>query len=226
MLVFGVAALALIGGHLEIARSPDFSRTLQTSAITATVRVVNVGEGIHGSGVIVGRKGRFAYVLTAAHIVGKASRLKVATFSMASYPRPQDVYATAEVLAVSGDIRDLALLRVPVGHDKVGKLVLCPRTLVPEQADFPALTVGCSAGAAPTCQVEKVLARKRIKRDAKAGTGLFWEVGREYQQGRSGGALIDARGHVLGILSGTSEGRSYFCHAEEIRAFLNKAGVE
>jgi S1-C subfamily serine protease len=226
MLTCCLAALALLPGQVEITPSTQFSRRLQTAAVTATVRIANVGQGSQGSGVVIARKGRFALVLTAGHIVREASRLEVATFSVGSYPSPEDVYRSAEVLAVAADVRDLALLRVPVGDKEVGQLDLCPRALVPEQSGFSALAVGCAGGAAPTCLIDKVLASKRVRRETAAGSALFWEVDQKYPGGRSGGPLIDARGHLLGVLSGTSKGRSYFCHAEVIRAFLKEAGVE
>jgi hypothetical protein len=98
--------------------------------------------------------------------------------------------------------------------------------LIPERSGFGTLAVGCSDGAAPTGLIDKTVGNKRIRREGKQGTARFWEVNREYKEGRSGGPLLDAHGHLLGMLSGTSNGRSYFCHVEEIRAFLQKEGLE
>jgi S1-C subfamily serine protease len=41
-------------------------------------------------------------------------------------------------------------------------------------------------------------------------------------KGRSGGPLIDQRGFVIGICSGTSDGKGYFTHTHEIHRFLKQ----
>jgi S1-C subfamily serine protease len=220
-----LALLALVPGQVAVVPAPGFSRETQTSAVYATVLVVNTAKEVRGSGVIVAREGKNLYVLTAQHVVKGARGLDVATFSAASYPRPESVYRSAEVVAAAADIRDLALIRVEANGKETGRLTVCPALALPDKARFPALAVGCGEGGEPTCVAVKVLGKKRIRRPGAAKSGLFWEVDRDLAEGRSGGALIDRHGHVLGIQSGTSNGKTYFCHAVAVREFLRPAGL-
>jgi hypothetical protein len=71
----------------------------------------------------------------------------------------------------------------------------------------------------------RVLGKKRIRREAKGRSALFWEVEGEAAEGRSGGPLFDGQARLLGVLSGTSHGKSYYVHVDEIRAFLKLAGA-
>jgi S1-C subfamily serine protease len=224
--VVRLAFLLLLPAQVETVESAEFSKEAQTAALTATVRVVNVGQRVEGSGVIVGRKGGFVYVLTAYHVVEKAERLEVATFSAASYPKPARVYRSVRIVARADDMRDLALLRVSTDDPVPGKLSLCPARSVPEETGFKALSVGCAAGEAPTPRVDEVAGKKRVRREGEDKPAWFWEVDRKQAEGRSGGPLVDRRGYLLGVCSGTNQDKSYFCHPDEVRAFLRESGFD
>jgi hypothetical protein len=103
---------------------------------------------------------------------------------------------------------------------------LCPARLVPAGKDFEALTVGCSEGEAPTCLVDVVAGKRFVRRGAAAKPVPLWEVDRRHLGGRSGGPLVSKAGHLLGVCSGTSKEKTYFCHTEEIRAFLKESGLD
>jgi S1-C subfamily serine protease len=218
--------LLLVAGQVEVVASKSYPRELQLSAVCATVRVVNVSEGTSGSGAILGRKGAFVYILTANHLVHKADRLEVSTFVVGSYPKPKNVYRSAELVAGTDDLKDLALIRVTTEDDVPGSLKLCPAESLPQKNGFEALAVGCTDGGPPTCLIDKVIGKKLVRREAGGKTAWFWELDRKYAEGRSGGPLLDSRGSLLGILSGTSGGHSFFAHIEEIRAFLEPHGFK
>jgi len=220
------ACFALLLGQLETVESPPFSKELQTNAVLATVRVVNLSRDSEGSGVILGRKGAFVYVLTADHVVEKADHLEVATFSASSYPKPRKVYRSVRVVARAGDTRDLALLRLVTDDPMPGSLSLCPARLVPRRKRFKALTVGCGEGEAPTCQVDEVTGKKLVRRHPGGKAASMWEVAGKQLEGRSGGPVVDKRGSLLGVCSGTNKEKSYFCHVEEVRAFLRGSGFD
>jgi S1-C subfamily serine protease len=224
--MFGLACVLLIPGQIETVPSVDFPKKAQMAAIAATMRVVNVSKRGEGSGVIVGRKGPFVYILTAQHVVDGGERLEVATFSATSYPRPHRRYRTVSVVAKAGDLRDLALLRLTTNDPMPGSLSLCPARLVPDGKRLAALTVGCSGGEAPTCQVDEVVGKKLARREAGGKTAYFWEVAQAPAEGRSGGPLVDQRGYLLGVCSGTNKGKAYFCHTDEVRAFLKQSGFD
>ncbi len=221
-----LAFLLLLPAQIEIAPSTEFSRETQVSAVTATVRIVNVTQAAQGTGTIVAKKDGFVYILTANHLVQRASKLEVATFSAGSYPKAKDVYRKAEFVAGTDDVKDLALIRLATTDSALSPVLLCPTIAVPDKGGFDALAVGCGDGQPPTCLIDKVLGAKIIRREPKGKTANCWEVDTAFAQGRSGGPLFDKRGHLLGVLSGTNQGKSYFTHTEEIRTFLKLAGLE
>src|SRR5262245_29675317 len=148
--MLSLACLLLSPGAIEPVASPDFSKKTQVTAITATVRVVNVAQRTEGSGVILGRKGDFVYILTAYHVVEGARALEVDTVSAASYPRPEKVYNSVRIVAKAEDMRDLALIRVVTKDTMPAMLSLCPTRQLPEGKGSKALTVGCEDKEPPT----------------------------------------------------------------------------
>lgn len=214
----------LLLAQIETVESADFSAAQQRKAVTAAVRVANPAQRKVGSGVIVGRTGAFVYVLTAAHVVADNRGLEISTYSEADYPRASAVYRDAKVLAASTDRADLAVLKFTAEDKSLGMQPLCPAESKPKTEQFPCLVVGCLKGEPPTLQVDRVAGTKKAK-DA-SGEVVFWECPRASPQGRSGGALINARGHVVGVCSGVSGGNSYFTHIDEIHRFLRKNALQ
>jgi hypothetical protein len=51
-------------------------------------------------------------------------------------------------------------------------------------------------------------------------------VATEKPEGRSGGPLVDKRGLLIGVCSGVSKDKAYFCHIDEINAFLERNGFD
>jgi S1-C subfamily serine protease len=217
--------LLLACGEIEKVPSADFSAEAQAAAVAGTVRVVNAAAGAQGSGAIIGKDGPYLYVLTANHLTDKAERLEIHTFSAASFPKAEGVYRGAQVLARAAN-EDLALLRLVTRDAPPGSIRVCPPRLVPDAGDFPALAVGCGEGGAPTCRIEKVAGKKRVRKEGQEGTALYWEVGREAARGRSGGPLIDRRGRLVGVGSFNGDGKNYFSHAAEIHTFLRNNGLK
>jgi S1-C subfamily serine protease len=222
--MIAVLVAVLLADAIPVVESKDFPAEVQRAAVTATVRI-RMGSS-SGSGVIIARDRVFVYILTAHHVIARTGDLEVATFSAASYPGPEKTYkAEASVVARSKE-QDLALIRLTTDDKPPGSIRVGPLKSAPAAPTFPALTLGCSPGAAPRCQVENVKAKKRIQRPDEKGTVWTWEVAEAPRPGRSGGPLLDARGHLLGICSGSSDGRGYYCHLDEILHFLKLQGLE
>ncbi len=55
----------------QLVESDDFPKALQERATAATVRIVNRSQRLEGSGVVIGRKDKSIYVLTAAHFLDR-----------------------------------------------------------------------------------------------------------------------------------------------------------
>jgi S1-C subfamily serine protease len=213
--------LVLVPGQLV--DSADFPKALQHKAAAATVRVVNRADRIEGSGAMIAKKDGATYVLTAAHLVNRPGRLEVSTFTKDSYPLPAKVYDNVELVARTRDIRDLAILRFKEDAPP-GVLSLCPGRLVPQKTDFECLSVGCGAARAPVCFLETVAGAGRVRRPGSMESALFWETAIGQPPGRSGGPLLDRQGYIIGVASGASEGRGYYCHLLEIRRWLKASG--
>ncbi len=204
-----------LADSIPVVESKEFPAEAQRAAVTATVRIT--GTAGVGSGAVIGRDRVFVYVLTAAHVVGKDEAVEVATFSADSYPKPARAYKEAKVVARSRE-QDLALLRLPDDGKLPVGLRVGPKA--PADKAFPALSVGCGAGEAPTCRVERVRSRRQVQRPGEKEPVWTWEVADAPKVGRSGGPLLDAKGNLLGVCSGVGDGSGYYLHLDEIHRFL------
>ncbi len=217
--------LLLVPGEIPTIEAPDFSKELQASAVTATVRIVNVDRKTQGSGVIIGANGPAVYILTAGHVVEKTERLEIHTYSAESYPKAKKVYETAQVIARLKDLNDLAIVRLSSTDQMPGSLRVCPPRLVPREKNFSALAVGCGGGNAPSCLIDRA-EKKQVRRQPGGEIGFLWEGGKLPPSGRSGGPLLDKQGFVIGVCSGTNDDKGFYCHTEEVHNFLRRNGLK
>jgi S1-C subfamily serine protease len=212
--------------QLPVVDSADFKAETQTAAIAATVRVRDRDRDVAGSGVVLGIDKRGTYVLTAAHLVQRIEQIEVQTFTAKSYPEPAESFAKVELVAKSSSLRDLAVLRLPPSTVPPTQLRLAPAGHVPPKTPFTCLVVGCAASKPPKAHVDEVVAAKQARREPADEPVLFWEIAAKQKGGQSGGPLVDRDGLVLGICSGNNKALSYFCHLDEIHAFLKAHHLE
>jgi S1-C subfamily serine protease len=205
--------------------SKDFSKDAQTVALRATVKVVNLTKNREASAVIIKQEAKFVYFLTAAHAARVGDKLEIHTFTAESYPNPAEKYKSAEVLA-SDKERDIAVIRLLTTDTMPGVLPLCPVKKVPDDKDFPGLSIGCGGGKAPLCQIETVRRKVKAQRPGEKDTTLVWEIAEAPANGRSGGPLVDQRGLVIGVASGANDGQGYYVHIDEIHRFMKKNRLE
>ena len=217
----------------DAARSPIdlsfvdlFPPQFQETALASTVRIHSNHGRFIGSGAIVARRDPFVYVLTAYHVAPPAQRVEVHTFSGKTYPQPSGVYEWASVIA-SSESADLALLRFSTRDPVPEPLRIATLEELPSQTPFPVLAIGSDgAGSAPSCVGSEVLSTQRVRRTASSSSVTVWEVAKESTEGWSGGPLVDQGGRLLGVASGNSDGKGYFCHARQIHRFLQQHGLQ
>lgn len=220
-----VALLAVVGPdvlHPAVARDAVLSADAQWRTIPACLRVVGK-DGSFGSAFVIGHKGNDAYVLTAAHVVS-GFRGEFQSFTPASHPLAAEVYHDYEVL-FREEKPDIALVRVRVKENRLPELKLAGPGQRPKRFPFAAVSVGGPFGGAPAARAETVLG-KYLKLDRDRPEGLFWQVAKPPDKGRSGGPLLDAEGRVIGICAADMGEKGYFTHHDEILAALKARGYD
>ena len=223
--VMGCVLASIFLAQLPTIEADNFSPAVQREALLATVRIINQRTNKLASGVVLRRSGPVVYILTAAHAVDGAEHLEVHLLSTKSFPKAASIHPAVAVLARSKDKQpDLALLRM-VGYDgESDGLKIAPLVRLPDK-DFKALSVGCGIEHAPQLQLETVQDKVQTKRPGSLRSATYFRTKLQPKIGRSGGPLLDVQGRILGICSGTQEGRGYYCHLEEIHQFLHTNGL-
>jgi S1-C subfamily serine protease len=217
--VIALTCLLLVG-PLTAQNPDDFPADLRSRALAATVRVHCPAKNSAGSGAVVGRTGGFAYVLTAEHIVGDSEGVEITSFSEKGGPQ---TYRECRIVARSGDLRDLVLIRVQTdANADLRVLSICPSGEMPKAEDIGGLALGCSEGREPSSTAYSALNKKSVRQKGAAGSAYFWESAGTIAKGRSGGPIIDKRGLIVGVCSCTSEGKGYYTHIHEIARFLKQ----
>jgi S1-C subfamily serine protease len=205
--------------------NPTFSKQQQQSALEATVRIYYPAAHVEGSAVIVSRRGPFVYLLTAAHNVtvqpDKGDDIELYLYNAKKYPKLVGE-ANAKVRARMPN-EDLAVLEAV--FDTPGMLPICPKGQTKIRKPFPVMTVGCVADGPPVIEFDRVLDVDFVPKP-NGTKANYWRAERAQAVGRSGGPLVDARGYVLGICSGTMRQKGYYTEISEIHAALDRNGMD
>ena len=196
------------------------SAEAQWKAVAACPRVASGMNGSFGTAVVVGHRGGFAYLLTAAHVVEVFQEREFHFFTRASYPQPARTLKGGEILLRS-EKPDFALLRLKVGDERLPELKLAGPGQRPKRFPYAAVSVGCPFGGWPQARAETVAA-KVLKRSGESPEAFFWQTADKPEKGRSGGPLLDADGRVIGLCAATQDEKGYFTHLDEILAGLKR----
>ena len=170
-----------------------------------------------------------AYILTADHVlaVDGSGLPTVSTFTAKSVPFPSAKAAKVTVVRRLPDV-DVAVLRAEIA-DPTGVIHMCPKEKLAgvagptAQMPLPVLTAGMGGSFdSPVLLIDRVTGLRR----AKPGSGvLFFQADTAPSAGRSGGPLVDQRGYLIGICSGTRGGHGFYVSIGEIRAALGRKNL-
>lgn len=183
---------------------------------------VSVPGAARGTGVVIGTRDGFAYLLTAAHVAGQLDRAEVAFTSRKTYPKVAWYADRTEVIARWPD-PDLALLRFPVGKEAVPALSLAPPWQRPKTFPVTVQNVGVGGDLSATIRSDSIVSKEYVVRDGRKGA-FFWRTEAPPVAGRSGGPLLDGHGRVIGITVAARGGKGYYAHHDEILAVLKTSG--
>jgi S1-C subfamily serine protease len=173
---------------------------------------------------VVRRDGQLAYVLTADHVLAvEAGREPVIeTFTTKSTPFPNAKATSVAILERMPEV-DLAILRIELSNPPAA-LRICPKNEAArlesptEQRPVPVLTSGIGGGFdSPFLRRDRVIGLRQAKPGSPA---WFFEAETAPVAGRSGGPLVDERGYLIGICSGTRGGKGYYISVGEIHTAL------
>lgn len=192
---------------------PTFPRTVQERALAATVRVTPDTKRDQGSGVVIRYEKPFVYVLTAAHVVEGAKAAKLEVYAAERLARPR-LYCDEATVFFSSPNEDVAVLR-GIAEPPAGVLPVCPPSSIPKQLPFAAFTAGCSRGEPPTLLADRVLAAPLVHKPDQS-RAFYWKAEKTPALGRSGGPLVDSRGLVIGVCSGTPDRHGFYAHTREL----------
>jgi S1-C subfamily serine protease len=222
MLLLAVAASPPADG--PVADGGVLSSTAQWDALAASPRVLmQKGNAGTATGITLGVRDGFAYVLTASHAIpDDGAEREVQFFNREAYPRPAHRFQGVEVVA-KWSAPDLALMKVKTGPDRVPVIPLAGPGQRPTRYPFDAISVGCSNGGPPVCRVETVTAKRVAKRPGDA-FAFFWELSAPPAPGRSGGPLLDDQGRVIGVCAAAQGKSGYYTHLDEVLVGLKREG--
>jgi S1-C subfamily serine protease len=209
--------IAISLGLFALAAPPDVPGPVREGGLAATVRVSDPAAGSVGTGVVIGVRDGFVYVLTAAHVLGPDAKPQVEALTRPGAVAEGGPHDSCELVFRAAE-SDVAVVRLPAGKRDWPAARLAPPP-VGGTTPKTGWSIGCDDGKEPRIEAVSLVGRKVVKKD---GVGrFFWEARGETVKGRSGGPLLDADGRLIGVCSGTQEGMSYYAHLDEIRSALD-----
>jgi len=198
--------------------------------------ILKAGEGV-GSGVVLGYKDGYVYVLTSLHQVKGESRYEISWFE--GFPTGE-----WEVKEKQGSLKggitdssfcnpeaDLAIVRFFSKEMSFHKLRV-PKKEAYQKPGLRVFSVGLEKSGL-LIQETQLLGRKLLETSEssenkkKIGNqfSFHWETKDITVPGRSGGPLLNSKGEWIGVCHGYQDGKGYYTHFWEVLALLKKCGI-
>jgi len=226
--VYSLLLLATLPG--QFVENPQFPKARQQAAYEATVRTYHPASRSYGTAVAVARRDQSVLFLTAAHLVPEQAvagrekedvkRVELFVYTVQKHPKLSSL-ETAYVRARIPN-EDLAVLEAVLPNFP-GVVPICPKPQFQLRLPMEVMTVGALEDGPPDIQFDTVRAKKLISKPD--GTkAIYWEADVPQKIGRSGGPMIDAQGHVIGIASGTWHEKGYYTYINEMYRALKDSG--
>ena len=207
--------IAMLSQNQLLEIPPEVSRSASIACF------LKAGEG-GGTAIHLGQRSSVAWFLTSRHEIVGESSFEISWFDSFALGENANKSKTGTLnggrVVATDPSSDLALiqfdnLRYPIPNPKIPKLeqYLPPRVQV--------WSVGCEKGY-PTIESTKLMGKKLLK--TADGNAFHWETEAGTVPGRSGGPLLNAKGEWIGLCHGVQNGKGFYTHHLEIRAFLQK----
>jgi S1-C subfamily serine protease len=220
MILYAIICLFL---DMNSSVSGGFSKELQMKCRESALLVRCPIDKSDGTGVVIGRVKSTYYALTAYHVVRNVKLIELDWYSQKTWPQPR-LSRLSATLECFDETADLALLKfevpqgimIPVSH--LAKI----DDLDPRKERIAVFSIGCDAGGLPSIREDWTSGKKLLLLKENTPRAFFWETENRTIPGRSGGALYNRDGSIIGICSATQSDLSYYVHIDEICAFCKK----
>jgi S1-C subfamily serine protease len=208
------------------------SEEAQWAAIEACPQV-SVPNQVAGTGVVIGTRNGFGYVLTAAHVVPYDGVEVAFTTREANLKTHREAnvkpvwYGRSPKVVNRWHDADLALVEFRIPDDlpvpEVPRLPLAGPGQRPKSFPFPAWSVGIGPSGGAAVRADRVVAKQAVRPPGR-GLAFYWETAVAPEVGRSGGPLLDNDGQIIGLCAAARGEHGYYTHLDEILAALKRDG--